>query len=101
VVFIAGAEDGIIPHERSVEEGGGDVEEERRLFYVAITRARDKLFISSCLKRRKLQNTVDCAPSPFLAEIPPHLIAYHEEEKPVEEGEEADNYFALLRSKFT
>ena len=99
VVFIAGAEAGIIPHERSLEEGG--VEEERRLFYVAITRARDKLFISSCLKRRRLQNTVDCAPSPFLAEIPPHLIAYHEEEKPVEDPEEAEKFFALLKSKFT
>ncbi|MDR2069175.1 MAG: UvrD-helicase domain-containing protein [Spirochaetaceae bacterium] len=101
VVFIAGAEEGIIPHERSLEEGGGNIEEERRLFYVAITRARDKLFISSCLKRRKLQNTVDCAPSPFLAEIPLHLIAYREEEKPVEDPKEAEKYFALLKSKFT
>ncbi|MDR2629781.1 MAG: UvrD-helicase domain-containing protein [Spirochaetaceae bacterium] len=100
VVFIAGAEEGIIPHERSVEEGGGNIEEERRLFYVAITRARDKLFISSCRKRRRLQNTVDCVPSPFLAEIPPHLIAYREEEKPVEDPEEAEKYFALLKSKF-
>ena len=48
VVFIAGAEEGLIPHARSVAENDGDVEEERRLFYVAITRARDKLFISAC-----------------------------------------------------
>jgi DNA helicase-2/ATP-dependent DNA helicase PcrA len=100
VVFIAGAEDGLIPHERSVEEGGGNIEEERRLFYVAITRARDKLFISSCRNRRRLQNTIDCVPSPFLAEIPPHLIACHEEEKPVEDPKEAEKYFALLKSKF-
>jgi DNA helicase-2/ATP-dependent DNA helicase PcrA len=99
VVFIAGAEEGIIPHERSVEEGG-NIEEERRLFYVAITRARDKLFITSCLKRRKMQNTVDCVPSPFLGEIPSHLITYHEEEKPVEDPEEAAKYFARLKSKF-
>jgi superfamily I DNA/RNA helicase len=70
VVFIAGAEDGIIPHTRSLEEVEGDLEEERRLFYVAITRARDKLFISSCLKRWRLQGTIQCSPSPFLAEIP-------------------------------
>jgi DNA helicase-2/ATP-dependent DNA helicase PcrA len=105
VVFIAGAEEGIIPHERSMEEGEGDLhagalEEERRLFYVAITRARDKLFITSCLRRRRLQNTVECAPSPFLAEIPPHLIEYHEPDKAVESPEEAENYFALIKSKF-
>ncbi|GHV25822.1 DNA helicase [Spirochaetia bacterium] len=111
VVFIAGAEEGIIPHERSMEDadtvgpGEGDLhagalEEERRLFYVAITRARDKLFITSCLRRRRLQNTVECAPSPFLAEIPPHLIEYHEPDKAVENPEEAENYFAMIKSKF-
>ncbi|MDR2739302.1 MAG: UvrD-helicase domain-containing protein [Treponema sp.] len=106
VVFIAGAEDGIIPHERSMEEGEGDlnagpIEEERRLFYVAITRARDKLFITSCLRRRRIQSTTDCAPSPFLAEIPPHLIEHHEPDKAVESPEEAKNYFAMIKSKFS
>jgi DNA helicase-2/ATP-dependent DNA helicase PcrA len=101
VVFIAGAEAGIMPHARSLEEGG-DMEEERRLFYVAITRARDKLFISSCLKRRQAQTRekTDAAPSPFLAEIPPHLVAYHEEEAVVEDPAEAAAYFAMIRSKF-
>ncbi|GAB6392697.1 MAG: DNA helicase, UvrD/pcrA family [Treponematales bacterium] len=77
VVFIAGAEDGIIPHERSLEDGGGEggsVEEERRLFYVAITRARDKLIITSCRKRRRNRELADRVPSPFLTEIPPRLI---------------------------
>jgi DNA helicase-2/ATP-dependent DNA helicase PcrA len=106
VVFIAGAENGIIPHERSMDEGEGDlnagpIEEERRLFYVAITRARDKLFITSCLRRRRVQSTTDCAPSPFLAEIPPHLIEHHEPEKAVENPEEAKNYFAMIKSKFS
>ena len=78
VVFIAGVEEGLIPHARSVEENGGDVEEERRLFYVAITRARDKLFISSCLKRRKMTMVADCEPSRFLDEIPANLVEYHE-----------------------
>ncbi|MBQ5632808.1 MAG: UvrD-helicase domain-containing protein, partial [Treponema sp.] len=63
VVFIAGAEEGLIPHARSVDDNGGNVEEERRLFYVAITRARDKLLISSCQKRRKQQSIVECTPS--------------------------------------
>ena len=78
VVFIAGAEDGLIPHARSIEEGEGNIEEERRLFYVAITRARDKLFISSCRKRRKMQAVVECQPSRFLDEIPTNLVEYHE-----------------------
>ncbi|MDR1900845.1 MAG: UvrD-helicase domain-containing protein [Treponema sp.] len=100
VVFIAGAEEGIIPHERSIEEGEGTIEEERRLFYVAITRARDKLYISSCRKRRRLQNIVECQPSPFLDEIPGHLIGQPEEDSGQTEEEKAADFFALMREKF-
>ncbi len=78
VVFIAGCEEGLIPHARSVEENGGDVEEERRLFYVAITRARDKLFLTSCQKRKRMNMINECTPSRFLDEIPQNLIEYHE-----------------------
>ncbi len=78
VVFIAGAEEGLIPHQRSVDENDGDVEEERRLFYVAITRAREKLLISSCAKRHKQNSIVECSPSRFLDEIPENLVKYHE-----------------------
>ncbi|MDR3146529.1 MAG: UvrD-helicase domain-containing protein [Treponema sp.] len=107
VVFIAGAEDGIIPHARSLEEGDGNIEEERRLFYVAITRARDKLFITSCLRRRRAQfqrqagdePVADSLPSPFLAEIPSHLVEYHEPEKTVEAAE-AEDFFARIKSQF-
>lgn len=81
VVFIAGVEEGLIPHQRSVDENNGDVEEERRLFYVAITRARDKLLISSCMKRRKMQSIIECTPSRFLDEIPANLVEYHEPQK--------------------
>ena len=77
VVFIAGVEEGLIPHARSVEENNGDVEEERRLFYVAITRAQEKLLISSCQKRRKQGMLIDCEPSRFLDEIPENLVEYH------------------------
>ncbi|MDR1948415.1 MAG: UvrD-helicase domain-containing protein [Spirochaetaceae bacterium] len=107
VVFIAGAEDGIIPHARSLEEGDGNIEEERRLFYVAITRARDKLFITSCLRRRRAQAqrpsgdkpVADSVPSPFLAEIPGHLVEYHEPEQAVDEAQ-AEDYFARIKSQF-
>ncbi len=100
VVFIAGAEDGLIPHARSLEEGDGNVEEERRLFYVAITRARDKLYITSCRQRRKMQSVVECTPSPFLDEIPAHLVEYHEEDAVVETASEAADYFAKIKGKF-
>ncbi len=100
VVFIIGAEDGIIPHARSLEEGDGNVEEERRLFYVAITRARDKLFISSCRRRRKMGGVVDCSPSPFLQEIPAALVLYHEPSQPVETDEALD-ILAQMKAKFT
>lgn len=90
VVFIAGAEDGLIPHMRSIEENDGNVEEERRLFYVAITRARDKLFISSCQKRRRMTETVECTPSRFLDEIPTNLVEYHEPSQVVSDDKAQD-----------
>ncbi|MBO7122079.1 MAG: UvrD-helicase domain-containing protein [Treponema sp.] len=85
VVFIAGAEEGLIPHARAIEEDEKNVEEERRLFYVAITRARDKLFISSCSKRKKMTAVVDSQPSRFLDEIPARLVEYHEPQKAVDD----------------
>ncbi|MDR3303696.1 MAG: ATP-dependent helicase, partial [Treponema sp.] len=101
VVFIAGAEDGIIPHARSLEEGDGNMEEERRLFYVAITRARDKLIITSCLNRRRMQGETQCKPSPFLAEIPQALLTNHEAgQEEEDEATAATNFFAQLKSKF-
>ena len=78
VVFIAGAEDGIIPHARSIEESEENIEEERRLFYVAITRAQHKLYISACRRRKKMQSVVEAEPSRFLDEIPAELVEYHE-----------------------
>ncbi|MDR0495983.1 MAG: UvrD-helicase domain-containing protein, partial [Treponema sp.] len=88
VVFIAGAEEGTIPHEKSLDndedKGSLPVEEERRLFYVAITRAREKLYISSCQERRRRDTTSERFPSPFLAEIPPGLIDHQEEEEKIE-----------------
>jgi DNA helicase-2/ATP-dependent DNA helicase PcrA len=84
VVFIAGAEDGTIPHARALEENPDSVEEERRLFYVAITRARDKLFISSRKTRGKGKTARLCEPSRFLAEIPAELVGYEPEPEPDE-----------------
>jgi DNA helicase-2/ATP-dependent DNA helicase PcrA len=74
VVFLMGVEDKVLPHERSIEDGPHMVEEERRLFYVAITRARQKLFMTACVTRRTLKETFHPEPSPFLEEIPTALM---------------------------
>jgi DNA helicase II / ATP-dependent DNA helicase PcrA len=96
VVFIAGCEDGIIPHARSLEEGEGNLEEERRLFYVAVTRARRRLLISSCLRRRKQNQVMDCVPSPFLQEIPPELLQNCAGESEFTEEEGAAQFGKLM-----
>jgi DNA helicase-2/ATP-dependent DNA helicase PcrA len=98
VVFIAGCEDGIIPHARSLEEGEGNVAEERRLFYVAITRAKKRLYISACRRRRKMSHVVDCVPSPFLMELPRELIEEREESELT--PEESEDAFTRMRAKF-
>jgi DNA helicase-2/ATP-dependent DNA helicase PcrA len=74
IVFLAGVEDSIIPHARAIEENESNIEEERRLFYVAITRARKKLFITSCRQRRHMRETIECRPSRFLEELPQALL---------------------------
>lgn len=66
-VYLVGAEDGILPHERSKSEG--TVDEERRLFYVGITRAMKSLVVSWCRGRSKFGSTMHCVPSPFLQEM--------------------------------
>lgn len=71
-VFLVGLEEGIVPHERSRAEG--TVDEERRLLYVGITRARRRLTMSYCVNRTKYGSVVSCAPSTFFKEISPaHL----------------------------
>jgi DNA helicase-2/ATP-dependent DNA helicase PcrA len=72
-VFIVGMEESILPHSNSLIEEGG-LEEERRLCYVAITRAKEKLFISNAKKRMLYGRTVVNPPSRFISEIEPSLI---------------------------
>ncbi|TGK05573.1 AAA family ATPase [Leptospira langatensis] len=68
-VFITGLEEGTFPHLMTLEEPNGE-EEERRLFYVALTRAREKLYISYCRTSRKFGKVEPRIPSRFLPEIP-------------------------------
>jgi superfamily I DNA/RNA helicase len=71
-VYVVGVEDGLLPHTRSKEEG--TLDEERRLFYVAMTRAMRSLTLSYCLGRKKYGQVVPAHPSPFLQELPKELV---------------------------
>ncbi len=99
-VFIAGVEDHIIPHERSIEEDIKNLEEERRLFYVAITRARRKLYISSCQTRRRNQSTQISIPSRFLDEIPQELLVELSETKKEVSDQDANDFFNNMAALF-
>ena len=69
VCFVIGCQEGTIPHQRTLEEGG-DVSEERRLFYVAMTRAREHLFLVRARTRKTFRGSVPARPSRFLADVP-------------------------------
>ena len=71
-VYIVGLEDGLLPHSRSKAEG--TLDEERRLFYVALTRAMRTLTLSHCAARKKYGQPLACQPSPFLRELPAELL---------------------------
>jgi len=73
VVFIVGLEDGLFPHSRSLSDAS-DIEEERRLCYVAMTRAERFLYVTHALKRRVYGEELASEPSQFLNEMPLELI---------------------------
>ena len=76
-VFITGLEQGVFPHYFSLEEEGG-IDEERRLLYVAITRAKRKLYLTYSKKRRISSGIMEQIPSSFLMEIPKRLMLIKE-----------------------
>lgn len=77
VVFITGVEEGLLPHQMSVDEVGG-VNEERRLMYVGITRARTRLYLTLASTRSTFGDVNVAMPSRFLQEIPEHLIDWRQ-----------------------
>jgi DNA helicase-2/ATP-dependent DNA helicase PcrA len=84
-IFLAGWEEGVFPSQRSMDEGGNaSLEEERRLAYVAITRARRKCFIFHAANRRIYGQWTSSIPSRFIAELPP---AHIEQEQTMSGGE--------------
>jgi len=97
-VFVLGLEDGLMPHSRSLEERATDVvpitgqdgdlvgtsiDEERRLFYVAVTRARDRLYLCRSKYRGSRGKMVLRTPSRFLQDIPPELVEERQELAPI------------------
>jgi superfamily I DNA/RNA helicase len=96
-VYVVGLEDGLLPHSRSKVEGTMD--EERRLFYVAVTRAQERLTLSHCESRKKYGQALPCHPSPFLREIPADLLEHADEKakQPVA-VESGKSMFDLMRA---
>jgi DNA helicase-2/ATP-dependent DNA helicase PcrA len=99
VVFLPGMEQGILPHKRSFDEGR--VDEERRLFYVGITRAKQKLTLSHTRTRMKWGKTQSSMPSTFLQELDRKYVEELDYTKHMNETvtqEENTNFFSGLRA---
>jgi DNA helicase II / ATP-dependent DNA helicase PcrA len=77
IVFVVGCEDGVFPHSRALDEG--DVEEERRLFYVGVTRAMRALYLTYARRRTVFGNATAGLPSRFLDEVPSELTDFEEQ----------------------
>ena len=86
VVFIVGNEEGLLPHRRSFDDPN-QMEEERRLCYVGITRAKERVYLLRAFRRSFMGSTGPTLPSGFLLDIPPHLMMtpsqYARRERPV------------------
>lgn len=95
-VYIVGLEEGLLPHSRSTVEG--TLDEERRLFYVAVTRAMHSLAISHCGGRKKYGQVMPCHPSRFLKELPPELVEDPELNKQPVADDSAKKMFDMMRS---
>jgi DNA helicase II / ATP-dependent DNA helicase PcrA len=81
VVFLAGMEEGMFPHSRTLDSEH-EMEEERRLCYVGITRAKEKLYLTTCSTRMVFGEYRSCRPSRFLSEMPQALIEQDTGPKP-------------------
>ena len=97
-VYLVGLEQIILPHQRSISEG--TVDEERRLLYVGITRAKERLTLSYCAFRKKYKDKVSCDPSMFIKELDDKfltMIDYEDVMGAESTDEEVADFFADMR----
>ncbi len=88
-VFLIGMEEGILPHQTSIDED--NVEEERRLAYVGITRAQQTLIFSLCKERRQFGELLKPEPSRFLAELPTDDVQWERDKPPLTQEQVREN----------
>ncbi len=84
-VYLVGMEEELLPH-RNNSEGSG-LEEERRLAYVGITRARDQLCLTYAMSRTRYGERMECVPSRFLEELPEELLDWEGRGEPATQDE--------------
>ena len=99
VVFLVGMEEGLFPSKRSIDEDS-EVEEERRLYYVAITRARQKLYITHSTKRTLYGQTSYSMPSRFVDEIPLELYQNKEKKDKIKKVYNDDEYSRVNKASY-
>jgi DNA helicase-2/ATP-dependent DNA helicase PcrA len=103
VVFLAGMEEGFLPHRKSISETF-DIDEERRLCYVGITRAQQQLILLGARQRRKYGKLEQREPSRFLSEIPEDVLENTTETQtavsPENEAASAGNFFSNMSQMF-
>ncbi|WP_447871256.1 DNA helicase Rep [Serratia fonticola] len=98
-VFLVGMEEGLLPHQSSIDED--NVDEERRLAYVGITRAQKELIFTLCRERRQYGELVRPEPSRFLLELPQDDLAWESERKvvsPQERMEKGQSHLASMKA---
>ncbi|MBC7003314.1 DNA helicase Rep [Photobacterium sp. BZF1] len=100
-VYLVGTEEGILPHQTSVDED--NVEEERRLAYVGITRAQKELTFTLCKERRQFGELIKPEPSRFLFELPQDDLEWEADKKPITQEQRMQKgqaHIANIRAMF-
>jgi ATP-dependent DNA helicase Rep len=93
-VYVVGMEEGLLPHRSSIDED--NIEEERRLFYVAMTRAQRKLTLTLARVRQRYGESIECEPSRFLEELPVDDLDWQSLDRKVTEEERMSQGSAAL-----